>query len=494
MILKVKSKKWAAGVPVVMLDKETASKIGLQPKETVIIKTISGRPKEVTAVLDIIEYEVKKDEALLSDEIISKLGVKKGQKVDVNLAPVPKSVEFIKKKLSNKELSKDEIYQIISDIVNDRLSEAEVALFIASMYRVGTTNKETTYMINAMVKTGNRLSLNKKLIVDKHCIGGVAGNRTTPLVVSICAAAGLTFPKTSSRAITSAAGTADVIETIAQVDFSVKELKSIIRKTNAFMIFGGGIGLVPADSKIINIEKELSIDPRSQLLASILSKKFAVGSKDILIDIPYGKSAKVPTKKKAGELKRKFDTLGHFFNKKIRCVITDGRQPIGNGVGPAMEIMDVLKVLELKKDAPKDLEKKALFLAGNILEMAGKAKQGQGVYLASKILYSGRAFRKFCDIIKAQHGNIKKARHARLKKDIFSDRSGRISVIDNKKINALARVAGSPVDKSAGLYIYHHMGEHIGKKEKILTIYAETKPRINEALKFFRDNRPIRIE
>ncbi|MGA2130314.1 MAG: thymidine phosphorylase [Candidatus Pacearchaeota archaeon] len=496
MILRAKIKKWSSGFPVAMLSKETAMKFGLQAKETVFIKTIIKPIREMTAILDIIEDEMKKDEILVSDEIVSRLNLKKHQKVDVNIAPVPRSVDLIKKKLGNKELSKNEISQIISDIVNDRLSEAEIALFVAAMYRVGISMKETIYMINAMVKTGNRLSLKNKFIVDKHSIGGVAGNRTTPIVVPICAAAGLTFPKTSSRAITTAAGTADVMEAIAKVDFSVKELKKIIKKTNAFIIFGGGIGLVPADSKIISVEKELSIDPKSQLLASILSKKLAVGSKYILIDIPYGKSVKITTRKKAEDLKRDFDTLGNYFHKKIRCVITDGSQPIGHGVGPDLELMEILKVLDPSKhdQSPKDLEKKSLFIAGNILEMTGKAKHGKGIELAEKILRSGKAFEKFKEIVKAQQGSLKRIRYARLKKDVFSKKSGKIIEIDNEKINSLARIAGSPVDKPAGLYIYHHVGEIVKKGDKIITIYSETQTRINESLKFFKSSSPIKIK
>ncbi len=493
MILKAKIQGWSAGLPVAMLSNETAVKLGLQAKEMILIKTISQNPKEVTAILDIIENGLRKNEILLSSEVVLKLNLKKLQKVDVNIASVPKSVEMIKKKLGNKELSKKEIEQIISDIVNDRLSEAEIALFVAAMYKVGTSEKETVYMIKAMIKTGNRLSLKNKFIVDKHSIGGVAGNRTTPIVVPICAAAGLTFPKTSSRAITSAAGTADVIETIADVDFTISELKKIIKKTNAFMIFGGGMGIAPADSKIIKIEKELSIDPKSQLLASIMSKKFAVGSKYILIDIPYGKSAKIQTKKKAETLKKKFDTLGKLFKKRLKCVMTDGSQPIGNGIGPALELMDIVKILDPKKEGPKDLEKKALFLAGNLLEMTGKAKEGRGIELAEKILYSGQAFKKFKQIIQAQHGNLKRIKYAKLKKDLFAEKKGKITEVDNRNINNLARAAGSPVDKSAGVYLYHHVGDLVKKNEKIITIYAETKPRINEAMKFFKENMPILI-
>lgn len=493
MILKTKIKKWTAGLPVAMLNRETATKLGLQAQQMILIETISKKPKEMTAVLDIIEGELKKNEILLSSELVSKLNLKQGQNVDVNIAPVPKSVDLIKKKLGNKRLSRKEIEQITLDIVNDRLSEAEIALFVAAMYKVGMSTKETIYLINAIIKTGNRLSLKNKFVVDKHSIGGVAGNRTTPIVVSICAAAGLTFPKTSSKAITSAAGTADVMETIARVDFTIKELKKILKKANAFIIWGGGMGVVPADSKIIKVENALNIDPKSQLIASVMSKKFAVGSKYILIDIPYGKTAKIQTRKRAEMLRREFNTLGKYFKKKLKSVITDGSQPIGNGIGPALELMDIIKILDPKKKGPTDLEKKSAFLAGELLEMAGNAKPGKGIEMAEKILYSGKAFRKFKEIVKAQHGNLNRIKYAKLKKDIFSDKKGKIVEIDNRKINILARIAGSPVDKSAGIYLHHHVGDVVTKGEKIITVYSEIKPRINEVVRFFRENTPIKI-
>ncbi len=492
MILKTKIKKWSAGSPVAMLNQKTATKLGLQAQQMVLIETISQSPKEMTAVLDIIEGDVGEDEILLSSEVVSKLNLKQGRKVDVNIAPVPKSVDLIKKKLTNKKLSKKEIEQITNDIVNDRLSEAEIALFVVAMYKVGMSTQETIDLINAIIKTGNRLILKKKFVVDKHSIGGVAGNRTTPIVVSICAAAGLTFPKTSSRAITSAAGTADVMEAIAKIDFSIKQLKRILKKTNAFII--SGMGVVPADSKIIKVEKALNIDPKSQLIASVMSKKFAVGSRYILIDIPYGKTAKIQTREKAEVLKREFSILGKYFKRKLKTVITDGSQPIGNGIGPALELMDIIKILDQRKKGPRDLEKKSLFLAGNILEMTGKAKKGKGIEMAERILCSGDAFKKFKEIVKAQHGNLNRIKYAKLKKYIFSEKTGQITEIDNKRINMLARIAGSPIDKSAGIYLHHHVGDAIKRGEKIITVYSETKPRINEALRFFKENPPLKIK
>ncbi|RLG11072.1 thymidine phosphorylase, partial [Candidatus Pacearchaeota archaeon] len=300
-------------------------------------------------------------------------------------------------------------------------------------------------------------------------------------------------PKTSSRAITSAAGTADVIETIAKVDFSIKELNKIIKKTNACMVWGGSLGMVPADSKIIQVERMLKIDPESQLLASIMSKKLAMGSNYILIDIPYGNSAKV-SKQKARSLGEKFEKLGKYFKKKIKIVFTDGSQPIGNGIGPALELSDVIKVLDPRKKGPKDLEEKAIFLSSKIFEMTGKAKNKKAIEMAKKILYSGKAFEKFKQIIKAQKGSLQEIIPSKIKKHVFAKKSGKIFEIDNKKINSLARVAGCPGDKFTGIYLYVHKNDKVKKGDKLLTIYSESKSRLNEAFNFYKKTKIISIK
>ncbi len=373
------------------------------------------------------------------------------------------------------------------------MSEAEIALFISSMYEKGMSMKETIFLINSILNSGQKLKLKGKFIVDKHSIGGIPGNRTTPLVVSICAAAGLIFPKSSSRAITTAAGTADVIETIARVEFSMKELKKIVEKVGACLIWGGSLEIVPADEKIISIEKMLNIDPESQLLASIMSKKLALGAKYILIDIPYGKTAKVNREKALG-MKKKFEYLGKHFHKKLRVVLTRGDEPIGNGIGPALEVIDILKILKHCEDRSLDLEKKSCFLAGEIFEMTGKMPKGKGTILAEQILDSGKAFKKFEEIIKAQKGNLNHIKLAKFRKDIVIKQAGKIIEIDNKKINYLARLAGCPMDKSAGLYLYKHVGDKLKKREKFLTIYSESKSRLREAINFLETQKPIKFQ
>jgi thymidine phosphorylase len=156
-------------------------------------------------------------------------------------------------------------------------------------------------------------------------------------------------------------------------------------------------------------------------------------------------------------------------------------------------MIDIIKVLKRSSDRPLDLEKKSLSLAGEIFEMVGKAKKGKGALLAKEILDSGKAFDKFKEIIIAQKGSMKQLHPAKFSKDITMAKTGKISDIDNKKINFLARIAGCPMDKNAGLYLYKHVGDSLQKGEKIITIYAESKSRLREAVNFYHSQKPIKF-
>ncbi|MBW6442468.1 thymidine phosphorylase [Patescibacteria group bacterium] len=494
MELKIKNLNWSKGLPIAMLHYKTAKKIGVHSRDMITLKALSKDAKEISTTIDVVKDIVRPSEIAISYELRKKLGLKVGKKVEVNMLSPPISVDYINKKRSGKRLTEKEVDAIISDVVSNSLSESEIALFISSIDKNGMNMKETIYLIKAILKTGERLDLKNKFIVDKHSIGGIPGNRTTPLVVSICAAAGgFVMPKNSSRAITSAAGTADVIEAIADVEFSLEEVKKIIKETDACLIWGGGLGIAPADQKIIRIEKSLKIDPEPMLIASIMSKKLAAGSNYILIDIPYGKGAKVD-KKRAVKLKKKFNYLGKYFKKNIRCVLTDGSQPIGAGIGPVLELRDIIKILDPKEVGPEDLRKKAIFLAGEIFEMTKRSKKGQGKKLAEEILNSGKAFEKFKQIIKAQRGELRRLRISKFKKDIFAGKACTVEEIDNKKINSLARTAGCPVDKSSGIYLHIHQGDKIKKGQKIITIYTQSSSRLESAIDYYKKTKPILLK
>lgn len=483
MKLKIKKLQFSTGRPVCMINKETAKKISLHVGHRV---SISKNNKKIISIVDTVSGFLKPNEIAVSNEISEILKLKPGDFVNVEITQRPQSINLIKKKLKGEKLSKKEILEIITNISNNSLTEAEIAFFISAVYTNGMDLSETKYLTEAMIKTGNKLRLGEK-IADKHCIGGIAGNRTTPLVVSICAVAGLKIPKTSSRAITSAAGTVDVIETIAKVDYSIEKIKKIIKKTNACFVWGGALGLAPVDDKIIKIGRIVRVDSQSQLLASILSKKISVGSKYVLIDIPYGKSAKV-SKLKGEKLKTKFLKLGKQFNLKMKVVLTQGSEPIGRGIGPILEIQDILKILK-RDNGPKDLENKSIFLSGELLELTGKSKKGKGEKLAREILESGKAFSKFLEIIKEQDGKINPFKIPPFSYLIKAKKKIKIKHLDNKLINRLARTAGCPEDKLAGVYLNKKKNETANKGETILTIHTTSKEKLKYAKEFYNQNK-----
>jgi AMP phosphorylase len=492
MQLKVRIFKLLAGRPIAILNSYCATKMNIHVSERV---SISKDGKKIISIIDTTNSLLKQDEIALSNEIIEELSLNEGDNVEVNLVEKPESNLYIKKKIDGFELDENEINTIIKDIVDNALTEVEISYFVSAVYKNGMTDKETEFLIKSMVATGRKLSFPGK-VVDKHSIGGIAANRTTPIVVSLCASAGLVMPKTSSRAITSAAGTADTIESIAKVEFSVEEMKNIVRRTKACMLWNGILGLSPADDKLIQIEKIINIDPEAQLLASVLSKKIAAGSKYVIIDIPYGGSAKVD-KKGAWNLKKKFEHFGKKFGLIIKCVLTKGEEPIGNGIGPFLEIRDIIKVLK-REDSPKDLEDKSVYIAGEIFELCGVVKKGKGEYLARDILNSGKAFEKFKEIIEAQQGHVPEIREiekelGKFRKDFFAEKEGKVTEIDNKKINLSARLAGSPIDKGSGIYLNKHVGDKVSRGDLLFTIYSESEVRLKSATDVCHKLKPIRI-
>ncbi|MBI2630160.1 thymidine phosphorylase [Candidatus Pacearchaeota archaeon] len=485
MKLKVKFMKFSAGRPVAILNKKSAANSNIHVDDRVSIEH-SG--KKIIAVVDIATGFVKEDEIVVSMEVVESLSLKEKDYINLDLAAKPESLDLIYEKLSCKTLSKEEIHEIISDIVSNAITEAEIAFFVAAVYKCGMSIKEIESLTQSIVDTGKRINLRGE-IADKHSIGGVSG-RTTPIVVSICSAGGLTIPKTSSRAITSPSGTADAMETICKVDFNLEEMKKIIAKEHACLVWGGALNLAPADDKIIQIERLINLDPESQLIASIISKKLAANSKYVLIDIPYGKYAKV-TRKQGLELKKKFEIIGKHFKIKIRCSMKEVNEPLGNGIGPSLEMADVLKVLR-REDKCHLLESRSLELAGQLFELTGKSKKGEGVKLAAQILNSGAAFKKFVSIVKAQHGNINRIKKAKFKFDIKAEKNMKIKDINIKEINRIAKLAGCPIDRSAGIYLYKHLNDSVKTGEKLLTIYSENKLKLKSAIEHYHQLNPIK--
>lgn len=468
MKFRVKDMDIATGGTLVsILNKKDAQDLDLHSGDRIIVKY---KKKEITCILDISESKkaVPQGRIGLFEEVLDKLRVNQGSIVTLEFTSKPESVTHIRDKLFGKKLNYQEIYHIINDLTNDRLTAIEKTYFVAASFAQGLSVPEIVSLTKAMVKTGNKIKF-KGITLDKHSIGGVPGNRTTMIVVPIVAAAGFTIPKTSSRAITSPAGTADAMECLAKVELPEKKIKSIVQKNGACIVHGGSMNLAPADDKIIDVEQPLSIDAEGQLLASVMAKKYSVTANHILIDIPMGKSTKARTRKEAEHLKKRFQVIGRKLGMNVQVIITDGSQPIGNGIGPLLEAEDVMAVLRNDPLAPKDLREKSLMMAGLLLKMAGKSKDGQKQ--AREILNSGRAWQKIREIIRAQ-GKQKKMFRGKFHHLVKSSKSGIVREIDNEIISKIARLAGAPKDKGAGLYLSKKVNDPVRKGELVYTIYS----------------------
>ncbi|NOR85280.1 AMP phosphorylase [archaeon] len=461
------------GIPIVMMHVEDARDVGVFPGDRVLIRYNSKAEK--IAFVETTTQLVKEGQIGIRREAKEKYGVIKGTILFVSPVMKPRSVEFIKKKLDGIELKDSEINEIIHDVATNRLTDIELGAFVSGVYTRGFNDKEVLAVTRAMVYEGDSLKWNKKYVVDKHSIGGVPGNRVTPIVVAIVAAAGLTIPKTSSRAITSPAGTADTMEVFCNVSFSVDEIKQIVNKTNGCLVWGGALDLAPADDKLIRAEYPLSLDPEGQVLASVMSKKKSVGSKYVVIDLPFGDGAKVKSFEDAKRLAIKFKKLGASLEMHIECTLTKGDQPIGNGVGPVLEAIDIMEVLFGR--GPIDLFEKSVELAGVILSMTGKGNEKT----AKELIDSGAALEKFKQIVVAQGGTADKDLDKLLSKkkiSVYAKKTGTVLSVNNKVIADIAKRAGAPKDIGAGVYVYVKRWQTIKKGDKLLDIYSSKEYKI----------------
>lgn len=395
------------------------------------------------------------------------------------------AISTIQKKLLGKKLTYREIYRLMDEISHNRLSDVLTTYFVASSFKEGYSPEELYFFTKAMVETGNRLSF-EGIVADKHSTGGAAGTRTTMILVPIVAAAGFKIPKISSRAITSAAGTADVMEVVANVTLSKAKIQSVVETVGGCVAWNGHLNIAPADDIIIRVEEPLSFESFDKLIMSIMAKKVAVSTTHLVLDIPVGRTMKIKHFSDAEKIAEKFKKLGTRFGIQVTPDINETLEPAGNGVGPALEARDVLLVLEQKKGRPLKLEAKALRLAGKLLDICFKdSKQKKnGEDEARRMLESGAALKKFNEIVEAQGGKKVSAETFKMKAaraEVRSSRFGTINGINNYNVNALSKILGAPDDKYAGLYFLKKLDEMVERKEPLLYLYSSDKYRLKEA-------------
>ena len=453
-----------------------------------------GRP--VIAVINVVDDEAitAPGELGLSEQVYDQLGLAEGTAVRISHATPPSSLTAVHRKIAGERLGYQDYIDITRDITGNRYSKIEMAAFLVGCAESGLEREEILYLTRAMVETGDRLDWGEPLVADKHCIGGIPGNRTTMLIVPIVAAHGMLMPKTSSRAITSPAGTADTMEVLARVDLEPDQLKTIVHHQRGCLAWGGTAHLAPVDDILISVERPLSMDSPGQMIASILSKKIAAGSTHLILDIPVGPTAKVRSQAAALKLRKLFEYVGDHLGLHLEVMITDGTQPIGRGIGPVLEARDVMQVLNNLPEAPRDLREKALQLAGRVIEFDPDVRGGQGYVIARDILDSGRALAKMQAIVEAQGRNPEPPPPGHLEHQVVAPVSGIVTAIDNLQMAGIARLAGAPLDKGAGVDLHKKVGDPVETGEPLYTVHAEFKANFEFAIEQTDHETGFRIE
>ncbi len=443
----------------------------------------------ILAVLNVVDDPrlVGERELGLSEEAFTLLGITEGATVHIAHAEPPASIASLKRKIAGERLARDEIAAMVRDIAAHRYSKIELAAFLVATSKTELDHDEVLHLTEAMVNVGRRLDWHERPVVDKHCIGGIPGNRTSLLIVPIVAAHGMLIPKTSSRAITSPAGTANTMACLAEVELPFERMEAIVRAHRGCLAWGGRAALSPADDVLISVSRPLSLDSPGLMVASILSKKMAAGSTHLVLDIPLGPTAKVRQISDAQRLKKLFEYVARHLGLALDAVITDGRQPIGRGIGPVLEARDVLQVLNNDPAAPSDLRLKALRLAGRVLEFDPDLRGGDGFSVARDILDSGRALARMNDIIDAQgrrEFEWRRPRLAPLVHEVVAEQDGLVIGIDNERMARIARLAGAPNVESAGVDLFCKLGDTVARGQPLYRVHSASPAELDFARRF----------
>lgn len=446
--------------------------------------TVNTEHKHIIATLNMVTSDIVPEGHIgLSEASWEMLDLHQQDSIWLSHPKPVQSLSYIRAKVYNQRLNQEQMQAIINDIVEGRYAEVHLAAFITACGDDKLNNEEITYLTRAMINAGSSIDWKLPQVVDKHCVGGLPGNRTTPIVVPILAAAGLIIPKTSSRAITSPAGTADTMETLTRVSLTLDEMRAVVQKEGGCLAWGGSVRLSPADDLLIQVERALDIDSEGQLIASVLSKKAAAGATHVLIDIPVGPTAKVRSQAAAENLAASFNAVAENLGLQLKILFTDGSQPVGRGVGPALEAFDILAVLKNQPNAPIDLRDRAALLAGAMLELGGAAEAGEGEEKALALIKSGAAWEKFKAIAQAQ-GGLKFPPVAPYRYELIANQSGSVSSVDNRLLAKVAKLAGAPADPAAGLEIHVKLGDLVEHDTPLLTVHAENSGELNYAVEF----------
>lgn len=381
-----------------------------------------------------------------------------------------KIVDLIEKKKKGLFYNQEEIQFIIDGITNGTIADYQIAAWLMAVWFVGMNDDETAYLTEAMAKSGDMLDLSTigNYIVDKHSTGGV-GDKITLVLIPLLAAAGIPVAKLSGRGLGHTGGTIDKLESIDgfRTDLSIEEFLRQVKEINV-AIASQTLELTPADGKLYALrDVTATVDCLPFICSSVVSKKIASGANIILLDVKYGSGAFIKAKEQAEKLSELMVSVGEKLGRDITAVITDMNQPLGYAVGNLLEVIESIDVL--RGQGPRDVHDLTIYFAALALVKAKKFENidEAKIYL-QRLIDDGSAYKKFKEMVVAQHGNISAIEDSTYEKaeyiiEVRSPDDGFISRCDALSIAKACKMLGAGREKK-GDTINHKVGIVLAKK------------------------------
>ena len=393
-------------------------------------------------------------------------------------------IDIINKTKRRISLTPDEITWLVENYTNGTVADYHMSAWLMAVCLNGLSEEETFALTAAMRDSGEIMHLSLPLTADKHSTGGV-GDKTSLIIGPVCASCGVPVAKMSGRGLGHTGGTIDKLESINgfRTDLSMDEFREILEKTGFSIVSQSG-DLCPADKKIYALRNATgTVDSIPLICASIMSKKLAMNTDIIVLDVKYGSGAFMKTKEDAEKLAELMEKIGRAAGKKCRAVVTDMNSPLGSNIGNALEVAEAIEVL--KGNVKGYLYDICIELSANILELAGKGNAEECRAMAEKAVSDGSALAVLRETIKLQGGDERVCDdtsllpQAEFTYTVRAVERMRIVSIDSEEIGMTSLMLGAgrvskdeAIDMSAGIVMHCSAGDVVGADDPIMTLYS----------------------
>lgn len=405
-------------------------------------------------------------------------------------------IDIIEHKKQGLELTKEEIEFFVNGFTNGKIPDYQASALAMAIYFNKMSDEETSVLTNAMAKSGDMLDLSffGNLSVDKHSSGGV-GDKTTLVVAPIAAALGCVVAKMSGRGLGFTGGTIDKLESIPNFNTQMSPQEFINQAKDIGIVVAGQTGnMAPCDKKLYALrDVTATVDCMPLIASSIMSKKLAAGSKNIVLDVKCGDGAFMKSKEEATHLANEMIKIGTALGRNVSAVISDMNSPLGFAVGNTLEVVEAVKILKGEK-VPR-LYELCITLASHMVSSCKGISLNSAKKQCEAAIENGSALKKFCDLVKAQGGDesyIKdesKFPLAKYKYEIKAEKDGYISLLEAEKIGNASCLLGAgrsvkddKIDMLAGIVLSVKVGDKISKNDTVMTLYSSSEEKIKNAL------------